>query len=59
MSMFWYLIFALIYLLALAALLVFIASASRLAKHVEAGHHLSHPNGPADLHIRDRYRDAA
>ena len=60
MSMFWYLVFAVIYLVALAVLLAFIAGASKLAKHAEAQDRMRpHRNGPADLHIRDRYRRAA
>jgi uncharacterized membrane protein len=58
--MFWYLVFAILYLVVLAALLVFIAGASKLAKQAEAEDRMCpHRNGPADLHIRDRYRDAA
>lgn len=58
--MFWYLGFAVIYFLVLAALLVFIAGASKLAKHAGSDDRMRpHQNGPADLHIRDRYRDAA
>ncbi len=60
MNMFWYLIFTVLYLLVLAALLAFIAGASKLAKHAEAEDRMRpHRNGPADLHIRDRYRRAA
>ena len=60
MSMFGYLVFAVIYLVVLAALLVFIAGASKLTKHAEAEDRMRpHRNGPADLHIHERYRKAA
>jgi len=58
--MFWYLVFAIVYLVVLAVLLVFIAGASKLAKHAEVEDRMRpHRNGPADLHVRKRYRDAA
>ncbi len=58
--MFWYLFFAIVYLFVLAALLVFIAGASKLAKHAEAEDRMRpHRNGPPDLHIHERYRGAA
>lgn len=58
--MFWYVVFAIAYLIVLAALLVFIASASKFAKHSEAEDRMRpHGKAKARLHIRKDYRDAA
>ena len=59
--MFWYLVFAIVYLAVLFGLLVFIAGASKLAKHAEAEDRMRpHRRGPADLRsVRRHYRDAA
>ena len=59
--MFWYLVFAVVYLLVLAGLLVFIAGATKLSHQAEAEDRMRPRRcGPADLHIpAKRYRDAA
>jgi len=59
--MFWYIVFAIVYLVALLVLLVFIAGATKLARHAEAEDRMRPRRcGPADLRISPkRYRDAA
>lgn len=59
--MFWYLVFAIVYLVILAGLLVFIAGATKLSHLAEAEDRMRPRRyGPTDLHISPkRYRDAA
>jgi len=58
--MLWYLLFAIVYLIVLAALLVFIAAASGLPKRGEAKDRMRpRAKAQARLLVRKHYRDAA